>query len=78
MAYRFVKERDCTDGSYIIAGQGPMPIVAYGKITVMVDTPEGKAPATSPIKIREIGFGLVLRLSNAIVRSLASPSEIYI
>ena len=41
MAHRFIQERECTDGSYVVAGGGPMPIKAYGRVKIIVSTPEG-------------------------------------
>lgn len=52
MAHRFKKDRDCTDGAYIIAGEGPIPIIAYGSITVMVDSPNG----TMPMKLSNVSY----------------------
>ena len=43
MLYRFEKERECTDGSYVVAGEGPMPIIAYGKVKIPINTPNGKS-----------------------------------
>lgn len=52
MAHRFKKDRDCTDGAYVIAGEGPIPIIAYGSITVMVDSPNG----TIPMKLSNVSY----------------------
>ena len=52
MAYRFVKERDCTDGLYIVAGLGRMPIVVYGRISLTVTTPTG----TKQLNISEVTY----------------------
>lgn len=46
MRHRFTKERDCTDGSYIVAGEGPMPILAYGTVDIEINTPNGKGTLT--------------------------------
>lgn len=52
MAHRFKKDRDCTDGAYIIAGEGPIPIITYGSITVIVDSPN----STIPIKLSNVSY----------------------
>ncbi|KAG6995781.1 hypothetical protein G7Y79_00042g078860 [Physcia stellaris] len=44
MKQRFQKERDCTDGSKVMSGMGPLPILAYGRMRIDVDTPTGKKP----------------------------------
>lgn len=40
--HRFKKERDCTDGSMVVSGMGPLPIQAYGQMTIYCNTPNGK------------------------------------
>ena len=52
IAYRFVKERDCTDRSYIVAGPGRMPIVAYSRISLTINTPTG----TKQLNISEVTY----------------------
>ena len=42
MKQRFVKERDCTDGSMVVSGMGSLPILAYGRMRITVNTPTGK------------------------------------
>lgn len=46
MKERFIKERDCTDGSTVISGTNALPIKAYGQIVVHVKTPAGKGHIT--------------------------------
>lgn len=46
MRQRFIKEEDCTDGSTVVSGNGPLPIVAYGRMNIKVDTPTGKSNMT--------------------------------
>ena len=38
MKQRFEKERDCIDGSTVMSGNWPLPIKAYGRMTIKVDT----------------------------------------
>ena len=42
MAYRFIKERDYTDRAYIIIGTGPINIVTYSRIKIIIKTPTGE------------------------------------
>ena len=42
MKQRFIKERDF-DGSTVMSGNGPLPIKAYGTMTIKVDTSIGKS-----------------------------------
>ena len=42
MKQRFEKKQDCIDGSTVMSGNGPLPIKAYGTMTIKVDTPTGK------------------------------------
>lgn len=46
MKHRFTKERDCTDGSTILAGNGYLPIIAYGQMVLNVAVPAGKGIMT--------------------------------
>ena len=46
MQHRFIKERDCTDGSTIAAGRELLAVAAYGKIVVNIQTPTGSGTIT--------------------------------
>ncbi|KAL8823003.1 MAG: hypothetical protein Q9191_006271 [Dirinaria sp. TL-2023a] len=46
MKHRFTKERDCTNGTTIMSGHGPLSIEAYGRIVIDVQTPSGKSTMT--------------------------------
>jgi len=46
MADRFEKHLDCTDGSTVMSGNGPLPIKAYGQIRITTKTPKGKGVVT--------------------------------
>ena len=46
MKQRFIKEKDCIDGSTVIAGGGFWAVEAYGQITIKVATSNGKGIMT--------------------------------
>ena len=46
MQHRFIKERDCTDGSTIAAGRELLAVAAYGKVVVNIQTPTGNKTIT--------------------------------
>lgn len=46
MSHRFIKDRSCTDGSFIRSGGGRRPVEAYGHIVLTVSTPSGEADMT--------------------------------
>ena len=41
MKDRFIEEKDCTDGSTLLAGEEDTQISAYGKIDINVNSPTG-------------------------------------
>ncbi|KAL9577286.1 MAG: hypothetical protein Q9203_007520, partial [Teloschistes exilis] len=46
MQHRFIKDRDCTDGTELISGCNRMQVQSYGSININVIAPEGEAEIT--------------------------------